>query len=135
MSRTDKTNPYWLKIARGDVYGSPLDVTHRCIRKSKWDRRETLPDCIIVVPLPMTRGYKRFENCELWVSAYDVPGRKVWGNRPDKATRKEMGFEGRNRMLLRQLRLRWKSEPLEDIDSTENAPRNKRHSHNRWHWD
>lgn len=135
MSRTDKTNPYWLKIKHRDVYGSPLDVTHRCVRSSRWDCRETLPECIIAPPIPRSRDEHKVDGCEVWVSAYDILGRKVWGNRPDKATRKAVGFEGRNRMLLRQMKLAWKSAPLEDIDCTENAPRNKRHSHNRWHWD
>lgn len=135
MSRTDKTNPYWLKIARGDVYGSQFEVTHRCVRSSHWDFRKQLPECIIAPPIPRSRDEHKVDGCEIWVSAYDVPGRKMWGNRPNKATRKAMGFEGGNRMRLRALRLRWKSEPWEDIDSTENAPRNKRHSHDRWHWD
>lgn len=132
MSRTDKTNPYWLKIKRDELYGEPLEIWHYCHRDKF--RRAHMPGCTPEPGLPATRRVSKWY-CRIYVSAYGLRGRKIWGNRPDKATRKAIGFEGRNRMLLRQMKLAWKSAPLEDIDSTENAPRNKRHSHNRWLWD
>lgn len=134
MSRTDKTNPYWLKIARGDTHGAPREHHHLCQDAKKYGYTP-IPECNLAPPVPNVRRNGERRGCQIWVGAYDPRSHKVWGHHRSNSYRKAEGFEGRNRMLLRQMKLAWKSAPLEDIDSTENAPRNKRHSHNRWLWD
>lgn len=128
MSRTDKTDPYWVQIRYRDT--NTLRAFHRHFG-SLYEEH----GCQIAYPVP--RYYPSFSNwkvCEWWPRYKEY--NKFFGRRPNKATRKAIGFEAKNRMELRKLRRDWRLESIrEDIDSTYGAPRRRCQVRDPWHWD
>lgn len=125
MSRTDKTNPYWVKIARREGNVKPWRV---------WHYTNKPHDCQPVPPAPRRQERHQFGVCEVW-NRYSDNG-KIYGRRPGTETRRTIGFEGGIRTELVKLRRQWASEPdRESIDSSWRAPRRKRHVRDPWHWD
>lgn len=129
MSKTDKTNPWWVKIRRREGNVKPLKEYH--------EHRGGHKECDIDAYLPVPRcmwPVTPQTNCELWMRHSD--NHMFYGRRPNRETRKALGFEGTNRMRLRKLRIQWKQEPIrEDIDSTLHAPRNAKYVRDPWCWD
>lgn len=137
MSRTDKTDPVWVKVARRQGTWWPFEDFHACQHQAwrsgirgSWDGV-----CDLTDDLPRNRNNGEWQHCRVTVEYYSRGGRKLYGRQPKRSTRKVIGFEGANRMKLRVLRGRWKSAPGEDVDSLESAPRNKRHARDPWRWD
>ncbi len=127
MSKTDKTNPHWVKIRRRDVGIREYHEHH-----GKYFHGV----CELVDAMPMTRRGKEEASCEAWVSYYGRWGHKIFGRTPKRATRKLLGFEGKNRGELLRLRRLWKLEPIrEDIDSSWAAPRRRCQVRDPWNWD
>lgn len=139
MSRTDKTDPIWVKVARRTNTMWPWRTFHGCHHWA-W-KPSSLPNLCDLgsrESLPRNRSNgKKGPTCSVDViSCYSTAGRKIWGQHPKRATRRALGFGGRNRMLLRKLRHDWKLEPVrDDIDSTLHAPRRKCQARDPWHWD
>lgn len=128
MSKTDKTNPYWVKLARREWGASEQHEHHG---------KYFTGTCEVKVPMPPTRGRDYTATCEVWQSYYNNPaGHKIWGRHPKRATRKALGFENGIRMELRQLRRQWRLEPDRDsIDSSWGAPRRRCQVRDPWNWD
>lgn len=129
MSKTDKTEPSWLKVrelwAKGEV-----EIIHHCNGYN----------CNPQVWMPRSRTgqvHRYGDQYPCYVYANDTHSTsKVYGRRPSKATRKQLGFEGRNRALLRKLRYEWLHEPERDtIDSFYGAPQRHRQVCDPWDWD
>lgn len=129
MSKTDKTKPSWLKIkelwAEGEVV-----IMHACNGYN----------CNPQVWMSRGRGGQTHwlhSRIPCYVYANDAHSTsKIYGRRPNKATRKALGFEGRNRALLRKLCYEWlHADDRDSIDSFYGAP--KRHCQVRdpWDWD
>lgn len=125
MSRTDKTDPYWVKIARRDYSVKPL---HRHYGREFWERGGV---CDLADPLPRTRR-GRWRGCENWCSSYGPYADKVFGRYP--RSRKAWGKDGRARATLRRLKHKWATVDREDIDSFEAAPY-QRWLWAKWYWD
>lgn len=130
MSKTDKTNPPWVKLARREWGARPRHWHH-----GRW----FTGICEEVAPVPRSRRSKQDTGigCEIWISYYsDYAGGKVYGRRPKRSTRKALGFEGAIRADLRRLRRQWAYEPdRESIDSSWGAPRRRCQVRDPWHWD
>lgn len=128
MSRTDKTNPAWVKIMRREGNRKPWHICH--------NHNKHADGCHPIVILPETRGRRRFINCEMWPRYNWQEHNHIYGRRPHKKARRLLGFERSNRARLRKLRRDWLLEPIpQDIDSTLWAPRRRCQSHDRWHFD
>lgn len=134
MSKTDKTNPYWIHVQHPPK-GVTIVARHRC-----GNGRE----CDLGVYLPAQRaehirhaGHWRsiiLPRCQLWPKSYHCD--KIYGRHPKQSTRKALGFEGAIRADLRRLRRHWASEPdRESIDSSWGAPRRRCQVRDPWHWD
>lgn len=126
MSKTDKTNPYWVKIARRDCSVKEIHAHHG---------KDFHGTCEIVNALPMTRRSKDIPSCEAWVSFYGRWGDKIFGRTPKKSTRKLIGFEGKIRGELNRLRRQWIHTDRDDIDSSWGAPRRRCQVRDPWHWE
>lgn len=127
MSKTDKTNPHWVKAARRE-WG--IRETH--VHHGKWFHGA----CVVGVSMPQTRrnGEEQF-SCHVFPSYYMWRGDKVYGRHPKGKARKECGQDGRARATLRRLRHKWmRAAEVEDIDSFEAAPY-KRWLWAKWYWD
>jgi|SRR5688572_6395642 len=126
MSKTDKTNPYWMHI-KYPPKGVVIVAQHRCGGGF---------ECDLGVPMPGVRGTWRraaLLRCQLWPKRYRCD--KVFGRRPNRSTRKAMGRDRALRHDLVRLRRLWLWQDLEDIDSLENAPINHRYLYDPWDWD
>lgn len=123
MSKTDKTDPWWIQIRR-----MPMGM----LREKHWHHGHfgTTPECDLDFPEPATR--RDFRHCELWPS-YERQ-QKLWGR--SRWRRSFRSFQdGRARADLRRLKAKWVREPIRgDIDSTENLP-TSRWRWRRWYWD
>ena len=126
MSKTDKTNPYWVKIAQREGNVRPWREYHR----HHWDYWDGV--CTLRNPLPRVRD-ATFHACEVWNR--DEDNGKIFGRRPKRSTRKAMGRSRRHRADLVRLRRLWLWQDREDIDSLENAPINHRYLYDPWDWD
>lgn len=125
MSRTDKTDPWWLKLSRKEWHAQE-EHTHHGPRFTGV--------CEVIAPLPPTRG-KRHHACEVWQSYYNSPfGDKIWGRHPKGKQRRLCGNDGRARSTLRRLKHKWATVDREDIDSFEAAPY-QRWLWAKWYWD
>ena len=132
MSKTDKTNPYWVQIRRREGAVKGFYEHHRCVLGRP---------CNLGEPLPVTRsGVSRVWNperryaCEIWPKYSE--NNMIFGRRPKRSTRKAYGFEGAIRAELRRLRRQWAYEPdRESIDSSWGAPRRRCQVRDPWHWD
>lgn len=126
MSKTDKTNPFYVKIARREGAVKPWRIYHYTADPH---------DCHPVAPLPIrAERYRRQDQCEIWnrYSENDV----IYGRHPSREVRRTLGFENSIRTELRKLRRQWASESdRESIDSNWGAPRRKRQVRDPWHWD
>lgn len=128
MSKTDKTRPHWVQIREMDTRN--LIAWHRH-HGSKWQQEQV---CDLDYPLPRHHPDWDRRSCE-WHFRHRE-NHIVYGRRPNKATRKELGFEGRNRALLRKLRYEWLHETERDtIDSFYGAPKRHRQVCDPWDWD
>lgn len=128
MSKTDKTNPYWVKLARMEWGAKPRHWHH-----GRWFTGV----CEVVTPMPRSRrnGMEDVNGCEIWQSYYnDYGGNKIWGRFPKGDSRKDFGKDGRARMELRRLKHKWATVAREDIDSFEAAPY-QRWLWAKWYWD
>lgn len=123
MSKTDKTRPGWM-VLLDPPRGVRIRVNHWC------HKLHQECDLGVYMGLPRSTGH-RF--CTIWGAYGDND--KVYGRVPKRSARKALGFEGRNRMLLRQLRKTWRFTDPEDIDSREYAPTRAAYVYNRWNWD
>ena len=124
MSRTDKTNPYWVQIARREGNAKPWRVyhVHGCGGM-----------CVPVVPIP-PRGGRNYEVCEIWFRYSE--NNRFYGRQPKRATRKLIGREGGIRTKLVAQRRAWALETdRESIDSMWHAPTARRHLYDPWWWD
>lgn len=129
MSRTDKTNPSWVKMLRREGNVKPWQIWHN-------HNKHAESGCNPVVVLPETYGRWRFVDCEVWPRHTWSELNRIYGRHPNRETRRLLGFEGRNRMLLRRLRRDWRLEPVrEDIDSTLWAPRRRCQVRDTWRFD
>lgn len=127
MSRTDKTDPYWVQL-RDPGFRWPIRQMHMCNRR--WGMLEP-HECDLDFPAPRTRR-KDSRACEYWPRYRDYS--KIYG-RP--RYRRSFGpFQDRRaRADLRRLKAEWLREPIRgDIDSTENLP-TRRWLWARWYWD
>ncbi len=129
MSRTDKTNPYWVKIRRREGNIKPLREYH--------EHRGGHKECDIDAYMPVPRRLWPVvpqQNCELWMRHSD--NHMFYGRRPKRSTRKAIGFENGIRMRLVAQRRDWRLEPIrDDIDSSLGAPRRHCQVRDPWHWD
>jgi len=121
MSKTDKTNPYWVQISRREGNIKPWRIYHR-IDCDGW--------CTPSTPRFMEH---RFTRCEIWMRYSD--NYLFYGRRPKRSTRKATGRSRRHRADLVRLRHKWLWQEREDIDSLENAPINHRYLYDLWDWD
>lgn len=130
MSRTDKTNPYWLKIRRREGAVKGFYEHHRC----GWDRYQRIRHpCDLDEPRPINRGGK-WQRCEIWPKYSE--NNMLYGRHPDRSARKALGFEGGIRARLVRQRRDWRLEPIrEDIDSSLGAPRRHCQVRDPWYWD
>lgn len=127
MSRTDKTDPYWIRLLNPPK-GVIVEAVHRCGNGV---------ECDLGVYLPAPRhGPRRgvvLPRCSLWTKRYY--NSKIYGRHPCREVRKAMGYEGGIRGELRRLRRDWKYEDREDIDSSWGAPRRRCQVRDPWNWD
>lgn len=125
MSRTDKTDPYWVQL-RDPGFKWPIRAHHQCYGSSYRNARA----CDLDFPGPPTRG--KWRGCEYWPRYWDND--KLYG-RP-RYRRSHGSFQDRKaRADLRRLRAAWVRESdREEIDSTHNAP-SRRWCWRRWYWD
>lgn len=128
MSRTDKTNPYWMQVM-DPPKGVIIVAHHRC-----GNGRE----CDLGIHLPCIRGEHGARilkpHCSLWPKRYRCD--KIFGRHPKRATRKAMGRSAGLRQDLVHLRRQWLREPEPDtIDSLQGAPINHRYLYDPWDWD
>lgn len=132
MSKTDKTDPYWVQLRDPDFKWGVRAHHYHHLRG--WDGV-----CRIVWPTPPTRrpGWRlRMTqgniDCEFWPRYMDndkVYGRSRWRRRWGSFQ------DHRVRADLRRLKARWlKETDREEIDSTENMP-TSRWRWRRWYWD
>lgn len=127
MSRTDKTDPYWVQLRDPD-FPWPIRESHMCNRN--WGMSDP-HECDLDFPIPRTR-WKGFRACEYWPRYKDY--NKIWG-RPRYRRSFKSFQDGRARTDLRRLKARWlKESDREEIDSTENVP-TSRWRWRRWYWD
>lgn len=127
MSKTDKTNPYWVKLARRE-WGAKVKHVHH----GKW----FTGICVVAAPRPIPRRDNDLSVCEIWQSYYSSRfGSKIWERFPRRKVRKLIGFEGKVRGELVKLRRRWRYEDREDIDSSWGAPRRRCQVRDPWHWE
>lgn len=129
MSRTDKTDPYWVQMRDP---GFPYRLTEHHFHHLSWWRGE----CEIDFPIPITRRPRWSpENgirCEYRPWYWDNDKlygrsrwRRRWGSFQDRRARAD----------LRRLKSRWlKETDLAEIDSTQNVP-TSRWRWRRWYWD
>jgi hypothetical protein len=124
MSRTDKTNPYWVQVRH---------MPPGLLRAKHWHWGGS--ECDLSLPLAAAiqrRSPHWWHQCELlpeyWreQKMFDRPGYR----------RSFKSFQdGRARADLRRLKARWlKETDHEEIDSTENLP-TSRWRWRRWYWD
>lgn len=127
MSKTDKTDPYWIQVQRPPK-GVVIVEHHRCGNGRK---------CDLGIYLPCTRrpGGRRvlMPHCNLWPKRYRCD--KIFGRHPRREVRKALGFEGKIRGELVKLRRQWRHEDREGIDSSWGAPRRRCQVRDPWHWD
>lgn len=128
MSKTDKTNPYWMQV-QDPPQGVIIVAHHRCGNGY---------ECDLGVYMPCTRGDRgrrvMMPRCCLWPKQYHCY--KIYGRYPKRSTRRALGFEGAIRADLRRLRRQWAYEPdRESIDSSWGAPRRRCQVRDPWHWD
>jgi hypothetical protein len=124
MSRTDKTNPPWVKLTRREGNIEPWRIRHL---------RSCRGMCTPVARLP---GIFIQLDCEILCSYYGRDGNKIYGRHPKRATRKASGRSRRHRAHLVRLRRQWLREPEPDtMDSLEGAPVNHRYLYDLWDWD
>ena len=121
MSRTDKTAPYWVQIARREGNIKPWRIYHV---------EHCDGTCTPGTPLP---GRPRFTQCEIWMRYSD--NYLFYGRRPKRSTRKATGRSRRHRADLVRLRRLWLWQDREDIDSMQGAPINHRYLYDLWDWD
>ena len=122
MSRTDKTNPYWVQIDRREGNIKPWRIYH-AIDCDGW-----------CTPRTPKFAEHRFTTCEIWMRYSD--NYKFYGRHPKRATRKAMGRNNAARAELVKLRRQWAQETdREAIDSMWNAPTVRRHLYDPWWWD
>lgn len=123
MSRTDKTNPPWVKTTRREGNRKPWRIYH-------------LPSCDGWCAPVAIHGYRwgPFDRCEVWCRHSD--NGKIYGRRPKRETRKSIGRNNGARAELVRLRRDWRLETdREDIDSMWHAPTARRHLFDPWWWD
>jgi hypothetical protein len=127
MSKTDKTNPYWIHV-RYPPASVVIVARHQCGNGV---------ECDLDAPLPCTRNGKGrrivMPRCQLWPKRYRCD--KIFGRHPKRSTRKAMGRDRALRHDLVRLRRKWLWQDREDIDSLENAPINHRYLYDPWDWD
>lgn len=132
MSRTDKDRPYWVQL-RDPLLKVQTKVSHTndcdgwCTPTS-WPsvgRRQAPEHSQYKVSGARVLWWEDSDKCYIWTKKYKDNG-KIYGRVQIP------GYEGRNRGQLLQLRHRWLSQDLEDIDSTDGAPVNHRYVYNTW---
>lgn len=122
MSKTDKTNPPWVKETRREGNRKPWRIYH-------------LPSCRgMCTPIPRLDPFFPWLDCEIVCRYSDND--KIYGRRPNRVTRKALGRNDAARAELVRLRRQWAREPdREDIDSMWHAPTARRHLFDPWWWD
>jgi len=127
VSRTDKTNPHWVKAARREKGTSENHRHHGPYFSGA---------CQLEVDLPQSRWHKALppSNCHLSTWYYGWSGDLIYGRHPKGKSRKLDGKDGRARAKLRQLKHKWSTVDVDDIDSFEAAPY-QRWLWAKWYWD
>jgi hypothetical protein len=119
MSRTDKTNPYWVQVNRREGNIKPWRIYHV---------RTCDGTCMPGIPLPHR---PRYTDCEIWFRYSE--NNRFYGRQPRRATRKLIGREGGIRTKLVAQRRAWALErDREGIDSYAGAPKQPRCVIDRW---